>query len=341
MRYEPITPETIDRVRPLWLALHKHHQAVAPELAPFVSDETSWHYRRQQYATAVNEGGQGFVAISGETDVGYFICAKRPMPWNATFDLPPHLLELVSIFMSPSARGNGLGSVMLERFSEIAESSSILTKLIGVIPSNTRAVSLYQSKGYVPGWLTLTRFGRPAMVRDNQSSATIAAVTADGVDQLEGLWLELHHHHQNTSPHLGPFIDDDRSRPVVRALLAKSAKHGVLLAAFDGSSPIGLASVAVDKAAELPAYADTWATGAEIAETKFLVVSEKARGRGIGTALMDAVEAAARPARRERPPHRRHRAERDCYRVLPIARLPASLAGAAENHGLTHHPRMR
>lgn len=290
MRYEPLTPETIDRVRPLWLALHRHHQSVAPELAPFVSDEASWHYRRQQYATALSEGGQGFVATSGGTDAGYIFMAKRPMVWNATLDLPPTLLELVSVFVDPGARGRGLGSAMLERFSEMAESSGLHTKLIGVVPSNTRAVSLYQSKGYVPAWLTLTRFQRSPTMRNTTNSATIAAVTAEDVDRLERLWLELHHHHQKTSPHLGPFIDDDRSWPVIRELLAKSAKHGVLLVAFDGTSPIGLASVAIDKASELPAYADTWATGPQIAETKFLVVSEAARGRGLGAALMDAVE---------------------------------------------------
>ncbi len=291
MRYEPLTPETIDRVRPLWLALHRHHQSVAPELATYVADETSWHYRRQQYETALSQGGEGFVASSGDSDVGYIVMAKRPMVWNATLDLPPTLLELVSVFVDPSARGRGLGSAMLERFSEIAESSGLHTKLIGVIPSNTRAVSLYQSKGYVPAWLTLTRFQRPPLVRANQHGAMISSVTADDASQLRALWLELHHHHQMTSPYLGPFVDDDRSWPAIRGLLAKSAKHGFLLVAFDGASPIGLASVAIEKTAELPAYADTWATGPQIAETKFLVVSKAARGRGLGTALMNAVEA--------------------------------------------------
>ncbi len=291
MRYEPLTPETIDRVRPLWLALHKHHQSVAPELAPYVPDETSWHYRRQQYATALSEGGQGIVATKDGTDTGYTIIAHRPMAWNATFDLPPAAWELVSVFVAPSERGSGLGSAMLARFSQIAESSGNPTKLIGAIPSNTRAVSFYQANGHVPLWLTLTRFGRPHMLRANQHGAAISAVTANGVDQLRSLWLALHHHHQKSSPHLGPFAGDDRSWPVVRELLIRSAGHGLLFVAFDGSGPIGLASATVDKASELPAYADTWATGSHIAETKFLVVSQAARGRGIGTALMDTVEA--------------------------------------------------
>ena len=41
----------------------------------------------------------------------------------------------------------------------------------------------------------------------------------------------------------------------------------------------------------MPALSDIWATGDRIAETKFLIVDASRQGSGIGSALMDEVDA--------------------------------------------------
>jgi GNAT superfamily N-acetyltransferase len=110
------------------------------------------------------------------------------------------------------------------------------------------------------------------------------------VEQLEALWLSLHHHHQAVSPHLGPWVGDEASWPIVRDLLAKSAKEALTFVAKDSGRSVGLASTTIYDIADIPAYADTLLTGERVAETKFLVVADGARGRGIGSALMDAVD---------------------------------------------------
>ena len=55
--------EAIDRLAPLWLVLHRHHQSVGGEaLGPYVDDETSWRARRDLYAGFLGDGGFALLA---------------------------------------------------------------------------------------------------------------------------------------------------------------------------------------------------------------------------------------------------------------------------------------
>jgi ribosomal protein S18 acetylase RimI-like enzyme len=292
MRLEALRRGDLDRLKPLWLGLHAHHQRVAPQLAPFVADELSWSSRKRQYAEVMAGNWFGYIARDGEDDVGYLICAERPMQWNATFAVPATLWELVTIFVKGDRRGQGVGSRLLAAMEDRIRTSDVQTKLIGVIPDNRAAVALYQSRGYRPTWLMLTRFQRPAPTQATPNSVGIRPLTAAEVDRLEALWLSLHHHHQAVAPHLGPFVTDDVCWPVIRDLLAESAEDDLLFGAFAGDRITGLVSAAVYDIRTLPSYSDTWRTGGRVGEIKFLVVAPEERGRGTGAALTAAVDAA-------------------------------------------------
>jgi ribosomal protein S18 acetylase RimI-like enzyme len=290
VRLEPVHRETIDRLAPLWQALHAHHQQVAPELAPFVTSETSWANRRRQYIDIASGAWFAAVARDGERDIGYLLGARRPMVWNATFAAPPLLWELVTLFVAEDRRGEGIGSQLLSAMDEFVSRQEIKARLIGVIPANRSAIALYEARGYVPTWLTLTRFQRPAPAERPHRQIAIRAVGEAELDALAPLWLSLHHHHQAVSPDLGPFVPDDDSWPIIRALLSESAAAGLLLAAVEGDRFIGLVSAGVHGAEELLAYADTWVVDAKVAEIKFLVIDQETRGQGIGAALMQAMD---------------------------------------------------
>jgi ribosomal protein S18 acetylase RimI-like enzyme len=290
MILEPLRRTDIDRLEPLWLGLHAHHQRVAPELAPFVDDDLSWASRKRQYADVMAGNWFGFIARDGAGDIGYLLCAQRPMQWNATFAMPATLWELVTIFVKDDRRGQGIGARLLAAMAtRIADGE---TKLIGVIPENRAAVALYQSRGYQPTWLMLTRFQRSAPLPSTMSPVAIRSLGTTEVSGLESLWLALHHHHQVVAPHLGPFVTDDVSWPVIRDLLSESAEEGLLLGAFAGDRITGLVSAAIYDVRTLPSYSDTWRTGERVGEIKFLVVGPEERGRGTGAALTAAVDAA-------------------------------------------------
>lgn len=59
-----------------------------------------------------------------------------------------HEAELLTIAVSPEARGQGLGRDMLRAYEEEAKSRLALTSFLEVAETNTVAISLYRSEGY-------------------------------------------------------------------------------------------------------------------------------------------------------------------------------------------------
>jgi ribosomal protein S18 acetylase RimI-like enzyme len=114
VRIERLDVDGLPRLRPLWLELHAHHQAVAPELAPFVSDEASWPVRRALYEHALDSGGFALVAREGDADVGYALAAVEPAHWPATFATADENAELLTLAVRPGLRGRGVGSALLD-----------------------------------------------------------------------------------------------------------------------------------------------------------------------------------------------------------------------------------
>ena len=67
VRIEAATASSLDLLRPLWLTLHRHHQAIAPNLAPYVDNDASWAMRRQFYAECLSHKDSFlFLAYLGE-----------------------------------------------------------------------------------------------------------------------------------------------------------------------------------------------------------------------------------------------------------------------------------
>jgi ribosomal protein S18 acetylase RimI-like enzyme len=294
MRIEPLDAAGLARLAPLWLELHAHHQAVAPELAPFVSDDVSWPVRRSLYERVLASGGFGLVAREGDSDLGYAVAGIEPAHWPATFVTAEENAELLTLAVRPARRGRGVGSALLDAVDARFAREGRNDRMIGVVPGNARAAALYERRGYVPTWLTLTRFGRTAETPAAGAPVPVEAVPAAQIDALAPLWDALHDHHRAVAPALGPFVPHDAAWEVVRGLLAASAEDGLLLRAGDPDGPLAMAAVSI--ARDDPLWADTWVTGRDVAEIKLLVVDDAARGSGVGSALLDAVDSGLRSA---------------------------------------------
>ena len=121
---------------------------------------------------------------------------------------------------------------------------------------------------------------------------TITRAGAEAIDRLAPLWIELHRHHRSVGgAALGPYVGDAASWRERRALYEGCLARGgfALLAERDGAL-LGYAMVAVKTSAETE-LDDTWRSGDRVAEIETLVVLPEARGSGVGSALLDAVDA--------------------------------------------------
>lgn len=117
-------------------------------------------------------------------------------------------------------------------------------------------------------------------------SVEIAKKGAGAVDGLRDLWLELHHHHQRVQPGW-TYKDDDASWAARRAAYVRwlSGDGFVLLARRDGE-PVGYALVDVRTEPD-----DTWASDDRVAHIRSLLVRPGGRGEGLGTRLLDRIDA--------------------------------------------------
>ncbi|MBV8251253.1 MAG: GNAT family N-acetyltransferase [Chitinophaga sp.] len=86
------------------------------------------------------------VAVLGDTVIGG--CGIYPTP-----GLPEGCAELVRFFLSPAARGKGLGVKLLEESYAAARKAGYNSLYLESFPEMTRAVAMYEKNGfkYLPG----------------------------------------------------------------------------------------------------------------------------------------------------------------------------------------------
>jgi ribosomal protein S18 acetylase RimI-like enzyme len=108
------------------------------------------------------------------------------------------------------------------------------------------------------------------------------------IDEVRALWLELHHHERRVAPSLPLVTDDELSWHRRRALYDRwlELDQGFLALARNGSGVVGYAFVRIEDGSD-----DTFQLGEQYAELYSLSVASDWRGQGIGTRLLDFVDA--------------------------------------------------
>jgi ribosomal protein S18 acetylase RimI-like enzyme len=149
--------EALDRLEPLWLALHEHHQTVAPPAA-YQPRHRSWEARRRAYAEWLAEPGS-FVLLAeraGEL-VGYALVQVRPGP-DDTWVTGDRIAELQTVSVAPSERGHGIGTQLLDRVDTELAAQGIGDLFIAALQGNDAAIRLYERRGLRPVMVHLARF---------------------------------------------------------------------------------------------------------------------------------------------------------------------------------------
>jgi GNAT superfamily N-acetyltransferase len=149
--------ELIDRLEPLWLALHEHHRSVQPGFAYF-SDERSWEVRRSCYRRWISEEGS-FILLAERHSraVGYAFVEIQSGP-DDTWVTGSRVAELQTLSVAPGERGNGVGTRLLDEVDDELDRLGIGDLLIGTLAANSGAQRLYERRGLRPVLVHYARF---------------------------------------------------------------------------------------------------------------------------------------------------------------------------------------
>jgi ribosomal protein S18 acetylase RimI-like enzyme len=154
--------EDIDSLEPLWVGVHHVHAASMPELGPYVSDAETWAEHRPLYVELFEKPDTTLLLarVDGEL-VGYALLHVEPVGETFiadTWRTGERIGELESIAVAPSHRGRGIGSALLDAVDREFEALGVADVIIGLLPGNDGARRLYESRGFRPTWMYVSRF---------------------------------------------------------------------------------------------------------------------------------------------------------------------------------------
>ena len=150
----------VGALRELWLELHHHHAAVAPQSGEFVDDESSWTVRSASYREWLAEPGSFLLlARRGDELAGYAIVRvfDAPPDLRDSWIVPDRVAEIETVLVRSNARRGGLGTRLLDEIDAELERQGITEVMVGLMPGNDGAQRLYERRGFKPRWLLLAR----------------------------------------------------------------------------------------------------------------------------------------------------------------------------------------
>jgi GNAT superfamily N-acetyltransferase len=152
----------IPSLEPLWVAVHRVHEASMPELSPYVTEAETWRERRALYERIfLDPETFVFLARIGGELVGYALGrVTRPEEdwWSDTWRIRGRVGELESVSVLPAQRGRGVGTALMDAVDAEFARLGIHDQILGALPGNVDALRVYERRGFRPTWIYLSRF---------------------------------------------------------------------------------------------------------------------------------------------------------------------------------------
>ena len=150
-------PEVIAELKPLWIALHQHHVAVAPDLGVPRSHEDSWQRRRHVYQTWFKDP-RTFVILAkdGDQAVGYAYTRFRKTD-SETWHVIEELAELETLVVLPAYQGQGLGQRLVDNVVTEVKAQGCKQLGLSVIAANESSLAFYRRLGFTPREVNMRR----------------------------------------------------------------------------------------------------------------------------------------------------------------------------------------
>lgn len=205
----------LPRLQELWEALFDHHISIGAAGLRTIERGRSWPLRRRHYEHlfASRPHTQLWTVERAAVTLGYALAYGDDVAGE-----PAIVLETLSV--RPDARGEGAGTRLMERVTELERSVGAAVGAVDVLGGNDRARKLYLRSGYAPyseSWLRSSRSPgppSPSPARDREFLMRMAARIGLALAFTEGpddTWV---------------------SAPVIAELSALADSHGAALAGF-------------------------------------------------------------------------------------------------------------
>src|SRR3954447_8253804 len=152
-----VKADQLGALRDLWIALHRHHADVGSR--PLVDDEDlSWQRRHALYEGWLrNDEAFALVAGNVAAPVGYAVVHLHDGP-DDTYPVGARWAEIYSVSVAPDARGQGIGTLLLDAIDDRLATLGIQDVAISAMVENEAAIRLYQRRGFLPREFILWRF---------------------------------------------------------------------------------------------------------------------------------------------------------------------------------------
>lgn len=147
----------LDRLRPVWEPLARHHAAIGS--SPLQDDaDLAWQVRRDSYARLIADA-RGFVLVAETRPdvVGYCAVALHDGP-DDTFPVGDRWAEVSTLAVLPRDRNRGLGSALMDAAEARLGAMGVGDIAVAAMVENEAALAFYRRRGFVPREVVLWRF---------------------------------------------------------------------------------------------------------------------------------------------------------------------------------------
>ena len=146
-------PARLDEVAPLWKAMVEHHRVLTAAQLPVRSPDEAWRRRRLEYEAWLSSGRAWLLlavdaASPQQAPDGYAVV--RLAESGATWDLGDAVGDLESLAVAAHARGQGLGTKLMDAARELLRSRGVGYWSVTVAAGNAGAIRLYEREGFRP-----------------------------------------------------------------------------------------------------------------------------------------------------------------------------------------------
>jgi ribosomal protein S18 acetylase RimI-like enzyme len=139
--------ESVDEVKILWMALHDHHEKVAPHFGITLEHGESWKRRRANYQNWLgDQGSRMFIAKENDEPVGYALV--RIVGGSETWKSGDQIAELETFSILPEYRGMGIGSRLMAEIYSFLREEGIREVGVTVVETNVQAIRFYEKHGF-------------------------------------------------------------------------------------------------------------------------------------------------------------------------------------------------